>query len=76
MSSKHQNINFTVQKENVGSLVFTENQHLVEFSTIMKVLFQRTKRGLLSTVLHRNFSICCDFKAFQFEIDHFMTILV
>ena len=27
------------------SLVFTENQHLVEFSPIMKVSFQRTKRG-------------------------------
>ena len=27
------------------SLVFRENQHLVEFSPIMKVSFQRTKRG-------------------------------
>ena len=60
MSSKHPNINFTVEKENISSLsfldvkicrktvnlalVFTENQHLVGFSTIMKVSFQRTKR--------------------------------
>ena len=55
MSSKHQNINFTVEQENVGSLsfldvniccknckfvkMFTENLHLVEFSPIMKVSF-------------------------------------
>ena len=60
MSSKHQNIKFTVGKENVGALSFqtlkfveetvnlslliTENQHLVEFSPIMKVSSQRTKR--------------------------------
>ena len=44
MSSKHQNINFTVEKENIGSLVFTENQHIERFSPIMKVSFQHTKR--------------------------------
>ena len=61
MSSKHQNIHFTVEQKNISSLlfletskfvvkmvnlslVFTENQHLVGFSPIMKVSFQRTKR--------------------------------
>ena len=60
ISCKHQNINSTIEKENVGSLsfldikichkngkfvlVFTENQHLVGFSPIIKVSFQRTKR--------------------------------
>ena len=39
----------------------------------MKISFQR-KRGLLHTLLHRNFSICCDFKTFHFEIDHMKTI--
>ena len=34
------------------------------------------KRGLLHTLLHRSFSICCDFKTFQFEIDHLKTILI
>ena len=94
MSSKHENINFTVEQENVGSfsfldvkiyivktvnfsLVFTENQHLVGFSPIMKVSFQRAKkRGLLHTLLLRSFCICCDFKAFHFEIDHLKTILI
>ena len=50
---------------------------LVEFSPIMKVSFQRTKkRGLLHTLLDRSFSTCCDFKTFQFEIDHLKTILI
>ena len=30
------NINFTHEQENVGSLVFTENQYLVSFSPIVK----------------------------------------
>ena len=60
MSSKHQNINFIVEKENVGSLSFLDikicrkNGKFVTsvyrkptfsgFSPIMKVSFQRTKR--------------------------------
>ena len=34
------------------------------------------KRGLLHTLLHTSFSICCDFKTFHFEIDHLKTILI
>ena len=34
------------------------------------------KRGLLYTLLHRSFSICCDFKTSHFEIDHLKTILM
>ena len=49
----------------------------MRFSPVMKVSFQRTKkRGLLHTLLHRSFSICCDFKTFHFEIDHLKTILI
>ena len=60
MSSKHQNINFTVLQKNIGSLsflevkicrkngkfvlVFTENQHLMGFSQIMKVSFPHIKK--------------------------------
>ena len=58
MSSKHQNINFAVEKENVGSLsmldlkICRKNGKFVtsvyrkptEFTPIMKVAFQRTKR--------------------------------
>ena len=44
-------------------------------SPIMKVLFQLTKRGgLLHTLIHSSFSICCDFKTFHLEIDHLKTI--
>ena len=93
MSSKHQNINFTVEKENVGLRLFLDvkicrkngkfvtgvyrKPTLVRFSPIMKVSFQHIKReDFLHTLLHRSFSICCDFKTFHFEIDHLKTILI
>ena len=34
------------------------------------------KRGLLHTLFHRSFSICCDFMTFHFEIDHLKTVLI
>ena len=34
------------------------------------------KMGRLHTLLHRSFNICCDFKTFQFEIDHLKTIFM
>ena len=34
------------------------------------------KSGILHKLLHRSFSICCDFKTFHFEIDHLKTILM
>ena len=50
ISFKRHYINFTVEQNNIGSLSFLDgNQHLLEFSPIMKVLFQRTKRGDFST---------------------------
>ena len=43
----------------------------------MKYLFQRTKRGDFYThYFMRNFSICCGFKTFHFEINHLKTILM
>ena len=89
MSSKHQYINFTVEQENIGSLslldvnicrktvnlslVFTENQHLVGFSPIMKVSFQRTKKDNF----YRHYFIrVLPYISFHFEIDHLKTIVV
>ena len=34
------------------------------------------RRGLLRILLHRSFSICCDFKTLYFEIDHLKVILI
>ena len=34
------------------------------------------KMGRLHALLHRSFNICCDFKTFQFEIDHLKTIFM
>ena len=34
------------------------------------------KKGLLHTLLHRSFSICCAFKVFHFAINHLKTILI
>ena len=93
MSSKHQNINFTVEKENVGSLslldvkICRKNGKFVTsvyrkptfsgvFTNYESFIPTYQKRGLLHTLLHRSFSICCDFKTFHFEIDHLKTILI
>ena len=71
MSSKDQNINFTVEHKNIGSFLFlhvkiccknvkfvtsvTENQYLVEFSPIMNVSFQRTKKGGFTHITSEQF---------------------
>ena len=91
MSSKHQNINFTI--ENVGSLPFLnvkicrKNEKFIT-SVYRKPPFSRVfanyesfiptyqKRGLLHTLLDRSFRICFDIKTFHFEIDHLKTILI
>ena len=57
------------------SLLFIENRHFVNFSPIMKVSFQRFFMHL-HTLLHRSFSICCDFKTIYFEIDELKIILM
>ena len=93
MSSKHQNINFTIEKENVGSLSFLDVKICRKNGKFVTSVYRKPtfsgvftnyesfiptyqKRGLLHTLLHRSFSICCDFKTFHFEIDHLKTILI
>ena len=93
MSSKHQNINFTVEKENVGSLSFLDVKICRKNGKFVTSVYRKPtfsgvftnyesfiptyqKRGLLHTLLHRSFSICCDFKTFHSEIDHLKTILI
>ena len=93
LSSKHQNINFTVEKENVGSIPFLDVKICRKNGKFVTCVYRKPtfsgvftnyesfiptyqKRGLLHTLLHRSFSICCDFKTFHFEIDHLKTILI
>ena len=93
ISSKHQNINFTDEKENDGSLLFLDVKICRKNGTFVTSVYRKPtfsgvftnyesfiptyqKRGLLRTLLHRSFSICCDFKTFHFEIDHLKTILI
>ena len=93
ISSKHQNINFTVEKKNVGSLSFLDVKICRKNGKFVTSVYRKStfsgfftnyesfiptyqKRGLLHTLLHRSFSICCDFKTFHFEIDHLKTILI
>ena len=93
MSSKHQNINFTVEKENIGSLSFLDVKICRKNGKFVTSVYRKPtfsgvftnyesfiptyqKRGLLHTLLHRSFSICCDFKTFHFEIDHLKNILI
>ena len=70
-SSKHQNKKFIVEHGNIGSHSFLdvkicrkidkfvtsvkENQHLTEFSPILKVPFQRSKRGAVTNITSQEF---------------------
>ena len=63
---------FVVKTVNLP-LVFMWSQPLIEFSPIMKVSFQRTKRGEFC-IHYFFFSICCDPKTFHLEIDHLKAI--
>ena len=93
MSSKHQNITFTVEKENVGSLAFLDMKICRRNGKFVTSVYRKPtfsgvytncesfipthqKRELSHTLLHRSFSICCDFKTFHSEIDHLKTILI
>ena len=93
MSSRHQNIDFTIEQEIIGSLLLLDikichkNGKFVTsayrkatftgfFTSYESFVPTYQKRGLLHTLLHRSFSICCDFKTFHFEIDHLKTILI
>ena len=93
MFSKHQNINFTVKQENVGSFssvdvnicrkkrkfvtsAYREPAFSGVFTNYESFIPTYQKRELLDILLHRSFSICCDFKTFHFEIDHLKTILL
>ena len=93
MSSKHQNISITVEKENVGSLSFLDAKICHKNGKFVTSVYRKStfgwvftnyesfipayqKRGLLHTLVHRSFSICCDFRTFHFEIDHLKTILI
>ena len=46
------------------------------FSNYESFITAYRKRPLLHTLIHRCFSICCNFKIFQFKIDHLKTILI
>ena len=93
MSSKHQNITFTVEKENSESLSFSDVKICRKNSKFFTNVYRKPtfsavftnyesfistyqQRGLLHTLLHRSFSMRCDFKTFHFEIDHLKTILI
>ena len=93
MSSKHQNINLTVEQENVDSLSFLDVKICRKTGKFITSVYRKPtfsgvftnyeifiptyqKRGLLHTLLHMSFSICCNFMTFHFEIDHLKTILI
>ena len=92
MSSKHKNINFTVEHENISSLSISDAKICRKNGKFVTSVYRKPtfsevftnyesfiptyqKRTLLHTLLHRRFSICCDFKTFNLEINHLKTIL-
>ena len=88
MSSKHQNINFNVEQDNIEPLSFLDVKichkngkfvtspyrkptFSVVFANYEISVLTYQKRRFIHILLHRKFNICCDFKIFHFEIDHF-----
>ena len=61
ISCKQQNINITAEQENIGSLLFLDVKICRKNGKFVTSLYRK--------LLHRTFSICCDFKTFHFEID-------
>ena len=88
MSSKHQNINFTVKNENVGSLSYLDVKICRKNGKFVTSVYGKpTFSGVFTNYqsfipthqkrrLHRSFSIGSDFKTFHFEIDHLKIILI
>ena len=90
MSSKYQNMKFTVEQENISPLLFLDVKICRKISKFVTSLYRKQifsgffiiyesfipKRELLHILLQRIFSICRDFKTFHFEIDHLKTILI
>ena len=92
MSSKHQNINFTIEKENVGSLSFLDVQVCRKNSKFVTSVYRKpTFRGVftnyesflptyqkrrLLSKLLHKSFRCSDFKTFHFEIGNLKTILI
>ena len=93
MSSKQQNINFSIEQESIDLLSFLDVKICQKngkfptsvcrkptfsgvFTNYESFIPTYEKGGLLHTLLHRRFSICCDLKTFHFEIDHLKTILM
>ena len=79
ISSKHQNIRFTIEQKNIDSLllldvkicrkngkfvtsVYRKPRFSGAFTNYESFIPAYQKRGLLHALLHRSFSICCDFK--------------
>ena len=86
MSSKHQNITFNLEQENIGSLSFLDVKVCLKNGKFVTSVYRKPtstglftnyesliptyqKRGLLHTLPHRSFCICCDFNTFHFEIE-------
>ena len=90
MSSKHQNINFTFEQENIGSLLFLDVKIYRKNSKFVTSVYRKPtfsglftnyesfiptyQKRILHTLVHRSFNICCDLKTFHFEVDHLETI--
>ena len=68
ISSKHQNINFTVEQKNIGSLLFLDVKICRKNGKFVTSVYRKpTFSGVFT---HRSFSISCDFKIFHILINH------
>ena len=79
LSSKHPNINFSIEKEKDGCLpfldvnIFRKNGKFA--TSISKSLHLKHKIGLIKSLLFQCFSLCSNFIKFHHEIDKLNSIL-
>ena len=89
MSPKHQNINFSVEQENIGSLSFLDNKLCCKDSKFVTSVYRKPAFSEVFTnhesfipayqkrgLLHTLLHRSCDFKTFHFEIKLLKTILM
>ena len=83
MSAKYQDMNFTIDHENFGSLSISDITICRKIRKVVTSVYTNCeslisnyqKRGILQILVYRSFKIYCDLKTLLLEINDFKTIL-
>ena len=73
---RFQTTKFVVKTVHFVTSVYRKRAFTKVYTNYESFIPSYQKRGLLHTLLHRSFSICCHFKIFHFETDNLKTIFI